>query len=131
MNAKSCQTSAIKSDAKPREGKTQDAANVGSRSPSSNVCHAAAQFRRPGGDDRVALIYSDRDYYIHFHKPNGSARSRHHKRETLCTFSLGKAEPPPPFPLNPGDKATVLQLTGSVNNMQVGAVIPASCVIVR
>lgn len=115
-------------------GPAQDAAHVGCRSPFSNVRHAAAHFRRAGGDDRAALIYSDWEYYICFHKANGAMRTRHHKKEALwlelCTYPQ-ESSCPAPFPLNPGDKATALQLTGSVNNTQVGSVIPASCVIVR
>lgn len=79
---------AIKSDARP--SKSQDAAHVGCRSPFLNVRHAAAHFRRAGGDDKAALIYSYWEYYLSFHEAYGGTRTRHRKKEALwlelCTY---------------------------------------------
>lgn len=80
---------AIKSDARPR--KSQDAVHVGCRSPFSNVRHAAAHFRRAGGDDRAALIYSDWEYYISFHKANGHAIVKKKHFGWSCARLLRKA----------------------------------------
>lgn len=79
---------AIKSDARP--SKSQDAVHVGCRSPFSNVRHAAAHFRRAGGDDRAALIYFDWEYYISFHKANGGTRTRHHNKKKHFGWSCAR-----------------------------------------